>query len=117
MPRFLFLSAVLLFLSGCVTTAAPPYSYLSDSADDEEMVVGARAVHGIVTDKIYITVNGEDVLAGSIRLWRLQESLAGAWQGRPITADCFARNANVNTLTQHFCTVVVDEHQIIELSF
>lgn len=117
MPRLLLLLVVPFLLSGCVTTSAPPYRALSASADGQEMVVGARAVHGFVTDKIYIMVNGEDVLSGSIRLWRLRESLAGAWQGKPVTADCFARNANVNTLTQHFCTVVINEHEIIKLSF
>ena len=108
---------LLLFLAGCATTVAPPYSYSPDQGDGAELVIGARAVNGIVTDKIFITINDEDVLFGTIALWRLTESLSGSYRGRQVEANCFAINDGIKTLTRHFCTVFIEGEKITRLAF
>lgn len=108
---------LLLLLTGCATTTAPPHTYQHPGAAEEALVISARAEHGFFTDRIFITVNGQDVLEGNVRLWRLQDTMSGTWLGHSITADCYARNANLNRLTQHFCTVVIDQQDIVRLVF
>lgn len=116
MKRYVFV-LILLFLAGCATTVAPPHTYISESEDGTEMVIGARAVNGFYRDDIFITVNGEDVLSGDITLWRLYDNLSGIYQGKHIQADCYALNDGIKTLTRHYCTIYIEDKKITKLAF
>lgn len=113
----LFIILLLLVLPGCATTVAPPQSYLPPGGDGEEMVFGARAVHGFYRDKIFISVNGTELLEGDVTLWRLEEHLSGTYQGHQIETFCTTINKGIDSLTKHFCTVYVDERRVARLAF
>ena len=108
---------LLLFLTGCITTVAPPQTYVPETVDVPEMVIEARAVGGFVTDRIYITVNGEKVLSGQVAFWKLDDHLSGTYMGEEIKAYCVADNGSHNRLTEHYCAVYFEGMWIVDLAF
>lgn len=115
--RRLLVILFIFVLTGCATTVAPPQTYLPPDGDGEEMVFGARAVHGFYRDKIFISVNGTELLEGDVALWRLEENLSGTYQGRQIEAFCTTINKGIDSMTKHFCTIYVDERRGARLAF
>lgn len=116
MKRYL-LVVVFIVLAGCARTSAPPYTYVPRGEKDLQLVIGARAVNAFFWDHIYITVNGEDALAGSVALWRMEDFLTGSYQGRKIEAYCYADNTSHMVQTKHHCTVTVEEEKIFRFIF
>lgn len=113
----LFTLALLLLLTGCITTTAPPQSYVPTTVAVPEMIIEARAVGGLVSDRIYILVNGEKVMSGTITFWKLEDHLAGTYLGEEIKAYCVADNGMDNRLTKHYCGVYFEGMWIVDLTF
>lgn len=108
---------LLLLLSGCVSTTAPPQTYVPTNADVPEMVIGAKAVGGLFTDYISIMVNDEKVLSGRIYYWKQEDLLAGTFMGEEIKAYCVAENRDESSMTNYYCGVYFEGKWIVDLTF
>lgn len=111
----ILLVLALFFLTGCATTFAPSYVYLPE--DGEEMVFEAKAEIGLVTDKIFITVNGEVIASGELAIWKKRDDFQGEYHGKEILAQCFAWDRNPESDTVHECNIFIDNEKLTTLIF
>jgi len=108
------LAGLCLMLAACAAGTTPATTYRPASGGSPWLIAGTLK-QGVVSDRLAVTINGQEVAAGELTPLKLQDTFIGQYQGTTITAEC--RAVPVGMTYNHSCTVFAGAERAAIINF
>ena len=110
-----FLLAFCIVISACATVS-PTYTYRPANHSGPAWSISGKAEAGALKDTVSVTINGTEVVGGTLHEFKPKDNYTGFYEGHNILAECALVDGG-GLVYSHECTVFVDNERAALLSF